>query len=413
MCDRSPPTSWESCSTCCNFERRATAGLVSFTRLVGVPAPDPSTAYDGVSSAADAHPTAAGGLGGPVLVVGAGLIGASVAMALTRAGVETYVRDIDPKVAHVAASRGAGSDGRMPHDPALVVVATPPDLLGAEIIGALRAYPSAIVTDVGSVKCEPLRRLREHGAPMSRYVGGHPMAGSERSGPLAAAADLFDGRAWAVVARPDCDSAAVSLVQRLVAACGAVAVPMTPEEHDVAVARVSHLPHLVAALTAAQLAAAPPEHLALSGQGVRDVTRIAAGDPRLWRQILAANAGAVTSLLTSLRDDLDKVVKSLADGDSEGIEKVLAAGVAGTSVIPGKHGGPAVDLAIVTVAIPDEPGALARLFGDVGTAKVNIEDLRIDHDPARAFGLVELDVAADSADDLLRALDARGWAVHR
>jgi len=346
-------------------------------------------------------------------VVGAGLIGASVAMALTRAGVETYVRDLDPKVAHVAASLGAGSDDRLPQAPTLVVVATPPDVLGAEILKALLAYPSAVVTDVGSVKSEPLRRLREHDAPISRYVGGHPMAGSERSGPMAAAADLFDGRAWAVVTRADCDHWAVSLVQGLVAACGAVAVTMTAQEHDVAVARVSHLPHLMAALTAAQLAAAPPEHLALSGQGVRDVTRIAAGDPRLWRQILTANAGAVTALLSSLRDDLDTVVKSLAEGDSAGIEKVLAAGVAGTSLIPGKHGGPPVSLDIVTVAIPDEPGALARLFGDVGAAKVNIEDLRIDHDPARAFGLVELDVAADSADELTRALDARGWAVHR
>lgn len=348
-----------------------------------------------------------------MLVVGAGLIGASVAMALTRAGVETYVRDVNPTVAHVAASRGAGSDARLPHAPALVVVATPPDVLGAEILEALLTYSSAVVTDVGSVKSEPLRRLREHNAPLSRYVGGHPMAGSERSGPMAAAADLFDGRAWAVVTRPDCDHRAVSLVQGLVTACGAVAVPMTAQEHDVAVARVSHLPHLMAALTAAQLAGAPPEHLALSGQGVRDVTRIAAGDPRLWRQILTANRDAVTALLTSLRQDLDTVVKSLAEGDAAGIEKVLAAGVAGTSLIPGKHGGPPVTLDIVTVAIPDAPGALARLFGDVGAAKVNIEDLRIDHDPARAFGLVELDVAADSADELTRALDARGWAVHR
>lgn len=350
---------------------------------------------------------------GPILVIGAGLIGASVALALTRAGIATFVRDRDPDVAHVAASRGAGSDDSLPHEPALVVIATPPETLGAEIAVALRTFPSAAITDVGSVKVDPLRRLQQSGVSCSRYVGGHPMAGSERSGPLGAAADLFDGRAWAVVARSDCDPAAVAAVEALVATCGAVAVRMSPEEHDVAVARVSHLPHLVAALAAAQLAEAPPEHLALSGQGVRDVTRIAAGDPRLWTQILTANAAAVTELLTAIRGDLDDVMESLASGDGYRVEKLLAAGVRGMSGIPGKHGGPPVALGSVTVVIPDEPGALARLFGDVEAAQVNIEDLRIDHDPARAFGLVELDVAAGAAVALAGALDARGWALHR
>ncbi len=334
-------------------------------------------------------------------------------MALTRAGVATYVRDLDRNVAHVAASRGAGSDDPLPQDPVLVVVATPPASLAAEIVSALHTYPSAVITDVGSVKSALLRELVKRGELCSRYVGGHPMAGSERSGPLGAAADLFDGRAWALVSRKDCDPSAVARVEALVAACGAVAVPMSPEDHDLAVARVSHLPHLVAALTAAQLAGAPPEQLALSGQGVRDVTRIAAGDPGLWRQILTANAAAVTELLTVLRDDLDEVVESLAAGDGDRVEKLLTAGAAGTSRIPGKHGGPPVALDVVTVVIPDEPGALARLFTDVGAALVNIEDLRIDHDPARASGLVELDVAADSADRLMDALSARGWGVHR
>ena len=334
-------------------------------------------------------------------------------MALTRAGVETYVRDLDRNVAHVASSLGAGSDDELKGDPALVVVATPPDVLGEEIACALRTYPSAVVTDVGSVKRSPLQELLDRGEPGSRYVGGHPMAGSERSGPLAAAADLFDGRAWAVVVRPECDADAVAVVEALVTACGALAVQMGPEEHDVAVARVSHVPHLVAALTAAQLAGVPREHLALSGQGVRDVTRIAAGDPRLWRQILSANSAAVAELLTSLRADLDEVVESLAAGDAQRLEKLLQAGVEGASAVPGKHGGPPVALEVLSVAIPDEPGALARLFGDVGAAGVNIEDLHIDHDPARAFGLAELSIAATAAGRLVDELNARGWAVHR
>ncbi|MBA2444469.1 MAG: prephenate dehydrogenase/arogenate dehydrogenase family protein, partial [Nocardioidaceae bacterium] len=237
-------------------------------------------------------------VGGPVLVVGAGLIGASVGMALTRAGVPTHICDVDPDIAHVAAVRGAGSDLPLDGQPGLVVVATPPDHLADAVARALQDFPAAVVTDVGSVKGAPLAGLEARRVPLARYVGGHPMAGSERSGPFASSADLFDGRTWAVVGRADCDPGAVRCVEDLARVCGANVVRMTTDEHDLAVARVSHLPHLMAALTAGQLAAAPPEHLALSGQGVRDVTRIAAGDPALWQQIIVANAEALTGLLT-------------------------------------------------------------------------------------------------------------------
>ncbi len=360
-------------------------------------------------SSAPADPVA----GGPVLVIGVGLIGASVGMALMRAGVETYVRDSDATVAHVASSRGAGSDRAAPDNVRLVVVATPPDQLGAEIEAALKAYPSAVVTDVGSVKAKPLAALVDRGVDASRYVGGHPMAGSERSGPLASAPDLFDGRTWAVVARDDSPPEAVARVEWLVRTCGAVVVPMETDDHDLAVARISHLPHLVAALTAGQLSLAPEAHLALSGQGIRDVTRIAAGDPALWRQIISANAVPLTELLIAVRTGIDELVESLTSEDHARLEAVLTAGAAGTAVIPGKHGGPSIELAAVTVAIPDEPGALARLFADTGDAGVNIEDIRIDHDPARAYGLVELDVSEASADQLIEALRARDWSAHR
>jgi prephenate dehydrogenase len=238
------------------------------------------------------------------------------------------------------------------------------------------------------------------------------MAGSERSGPLASAPDLFDGRSWAVVAHSDSAPAAVAVVEALARACGASVVRMDAEQHDVAVARVSHLPHLVAALTAALLRSAPDDHLALSGQGVRDVTRIAASDPVLWGQIVSANAVAIAPLLAELRDELDGLVSSLQDDAAEAVGKLLEAGVAGAAAVPGKHGGPVLDLSAVTVAIPDRPGALAELFAHVGEAGVNIEDLRIDHDPGRQYGHVEIDVAADQADRLVEALTARAWTAH-
>ncbi len=246
-----------------------------------------------------------------------------------------------------------------------------------------------------------------------RYVGSHPMAGSERSGPLAATSSLFDGRPWAIAPHATSEPTAVALVEELVLLCGAVPVRMSPEEHDLAVARTSHLPHLLAVLAAGALTDAPAAHLALSGQGVRDVTRVAAGDPALYGQIVAANAVAVGALLTGVRERLDEVIAALAAGDRSGLEAVLASGVDGTRAIPGKHGGPVRPMASLFVAVPDHPGELARLFADAGESEVNIEDVRIDHDPGRPVGLVELVVAVERVDHLLESLESRGWVTHR
>jgi prephenate dehydrogenase len=169
----------------------------------------------------------------------------------------------------------------------------------------------------------------------------------------------------------------------------------------------------VAVLVAGALAEAPAEHLVLSGQGVRDVTRIAAGDPRLWEQILTANSAAVAGLLREVRSSLDGVLEALESGSRPELGSILGRGVAGTAAIPGKHGGPSVAETGVFVAVPDHPGELARLFADVGEIGANVEDVRIDHDPGRPVGLVELTVAADRADHLLDALAVRGWSAHR
>ena len=273
----------------------------------------------------------------------------------------------------------------------------------------------AAVTDVGSVKAAPLHAVRQRvGADvLPRYVGGHPMAGSERSGPFAASGVLFDGRPWAVAPHEQADPDAVALVSELVVRCGATPVTFTPDEHDQAVARTSHLPHLLAALAAGRLTDAPGDHLVLSGQGVRDVTRIAAGDPALWRQIIGANSAALTTLLRDVRADVDRLLTALEDGSGETIVELLDRGVAGTAVIPGKHGGPTRAEAALFVAVPDHPGELARLLSEAGEVGVNIEDLRIDHDPGREVGLVELTVAADAVDHLQDSLEGRGWTTHR
>ena len=353
-------------------------------------------------------------LTGPVEVVGVGLLGTSVALACRRAGLDVLLTDVSPEHLRTASGLGAGRPREDADRPELVVVAVPPDHLADAVVEALRRTDAA-VTDVGSVKGAPLRGvLAAVGAEeASRYVGSHPMAGSERSGPLAASAALFDGRPWAVVPHEGSAAAATAAVEALATLCGAATVRLSPADHDRAVARTSHLPHLAAVLVAGRLADAPADHLALSGQGLRDVTRVAGSDPRLWEQIVSANDEAVLGVLGEVREQLDELIKALAAGERPGLHDVLTRGVAGTRAIPGKHGAPARPMRAVFVSVPDHPGELARLFADAGASEVNIEDVHIDHDPARPVGLVELLVEEARADHLLTSLESRGWVTHR
>lgn len=351
-------------------------------------------------------------LDGPVLVIGCGLMGTSVGLALRHRRVPVHLQDHDPQVARTAAERGAGETAAPERDPAVVVVAVPPDHVGPVVVDALRTWPRAVVTDVGSVKTRPLEAVARATSDISRYVGGHPMAGSERSGPLAASLDLFDGRVWAVTPHDTADEDAVDAVASLARLCGAEPVLMSPPGHDEAVARVSHVPHVLAVLAAARLDGAPGEHLQLSGQGIRDVTRIAAGDPGLWQQILAANAAAVARVLSDVRADLDRFIGELSSSTPR-VHPLLERGVSGTRAIPGKHGGPLRSVDSVFVLVPDRPGELGRLLADSGDAGVNIEDIRIDHVLGRPSGMVELSVPEGDGEHLVVALGGRGWSVHR
>jgi len=350
-------------------------------------------------------------LTGPVQIIGTGLLGTSIGLALRRAGMDVLLADASADHLRTASGLGAGRVAATGDRPQLVVVAVPPDSLGHVISRALETT-DAVVTDVGSVKTRPLSVV-DHVAGIERYVGSHPMAGSERSGPLAASAALFDGRPWAVTPHDGSDPDAVELVEQLATLCGAVPVRLTPAEHDRAVAHTSHVPHLLSSLVAGQLLDAPREHLSLSGQGVRDVTRIAAGDPALYAQIVSANSDQVLALLLSVRDRLDDVIAALDGGDRDALDEVLRAGVAGTRAIPGKHGGPPRATESLYVAVPDHPGELARLFADAGDSGVNIEDVHIDHDPGRPVGLLELTVEEGRAEHLIASLEAKGWVTHR
>lgn len=350
---------------------------------------------------------------GPVRIIGAGLLGASIGLALRTRGLAVQLEDLNADNLRTASGLGAGVPvtGAEP-EPQLVVVAVPPDHLGDVIVAALQAHPTAVVTDVGSVKSGPLATVAGHAA-VERYCGSHPMAGTQHTGPLTASATLFEGRPWAITPHTTTTGTARALVEELVALTGAMPLAFDPEDHDRAVARTSHVPHLMSALVAGRLAEAPEGHLSLSGPGVRDVTRVAGTDPGMWLQIVPANAPAILELLGQIRADLDLLEAAIRSDDRDALQGVLANGVAGTRAIPGKHGGPVRPMGSVFVHVPDHPGELARLFVDVGDAGVNVEDVRIDHDPARAGGQVELVVEVARVEALIASLEARGWAVHQ
>jgi prephenate dehydrogenase len=171
---------------------------------------------------------------------------------------------------------------------------------------------------------------------------------------------------------------------------------------------------------AARLAgpSAPAEALRLAGQGLRDVTRIAAGDAELWAQIVAANAAPVAQILQAVADDLAATARALASGaagDTAGdtVARLLDQGRAGVARIPGKHGGKPPEFTVVQVVIADQPGELARLFAAAGAASVNIEDIRIEHSPGLPVGVAELSVRPAEVARLLDAMDAGGWPVRR
>ncbi|HVT67951.1 MAG TPA: prephenate dehydrogenase dimerization domain-containing protein, partial [Trebonia sp.] len=226
------------------------------------------------------------------------------------------------------------------------------------------------------------------------------------------------GRTWALCPLPENAPGAVAAVSGLAQACGAELVVTDAATHDRWVALVSHAPHVVSAAMAARLGApgVPGQALKLAGGGLRDVTRIAAGDVALWLQILSANAVPVAEILSAVAGDLAAASRSLAaevseSSDTSGISDLLNRGREGVARIPGKHGGQARKFAVVQAVIADRPGELARVFGAAETAGVNVEDVRIEHSPGLPTGVIEISVRPDQARALLDALTKGGWTA--
>ncbi|GAA1464231.1 prephenate dehydrogenase [Nocardiopsis exhalans] len=369
-----------------------------------------------------------------VTVVGTGLIGTSIALALRARDVDVTLFDPDTASLRLACDLGAGRplDETAESAPAdIAVIAAPPAVVPAVLRQAQDRGLAQVYTDVASVKSSVLEGAEQLGCDMATFVPGHPMGGREKHGPGAARADLFLGRSWALCPTGKADPGSVAAVTELARLCGADPLVLEAQAHDRAVALVSHAPHVASSAVAARLVGGDETALTLAGQGVRDVTRIAGGDPSMWAEILTHNAGPVADVLREVAADLAATAEALhaqsaaasatasdsADGpetdEMEPVRDLLARGRSGHGRIPGKHG--AVrrpEYTVIPVVIPDEPGALGRLFAAAATAGVNIEDVRIEHTPGLPLGVAELYLLPEAVDTLAEALSADGWSVH-
>lgn len=342
-----------------------------------------------------------------IRIVGSGLIGSSIALALSARGIKVTMVDIDPSAESLAQDLVGEVPTGLEVD--LTLIASPVSTISEVIKREIEQGINLGFIDISSVKVNPVVEVSALGLDMSRFLPTHPMAGREVGGAESARGDLFQGRPWIIDStgvNPELLAAGLELIE----ACGAHLIDMPVSEHDSAVALVSHLPQILSSALAATLEGAPAEWLDLSGTGLRDTTRIAASNSKLWREIISANSQAIRPLLERVIAELSDLSTSLENPDS--VEEFIKSGNRGRSMIPGKHGGAARNYTFLPVVIEDKPGQLAALFDECAAAQVNVEDLTIEHSPEQFTGLITLALSKSDAEKLHGHLVKQGWRAH-
>lgn len=331
-----------------------------------------------------------------VAIVGVGLIGGSLAAALKRlecapfvVGIDTDAEALEFALTHGVVDEGSLADSDAasawlgPEGVDLVVIATPARYAAGWLERLGRSGYLGAITDVASTKAGVLGAARTALADPSRFVGGHPMAGSERSGIGAARADLFDGAYWLLTPTHDSDPDVYSAVHALVSAVGARVISVDAEAHDEAVAIVSHVPH-VAAAALVDLAAAHSgergELMRLAAGGFKDTTRIAAGSPDLWTGICLDNAEALAEGLEELRERLGGFEALVRSRDARAIRAWLDGAAEVRRSLPAQWVPATAQLTELSVPMLDRPGVVAEITSAVSRAGCNIEGIDIDHE---------------------------------
>lgn len=346
-----------------------------------------------------------------VRIVGSGLIGTSIGLALASRGVQVDMRDIDPRAQLLAQDLVKSQDLQGAE---LTIFALPSSALSEVLNEEYKLNPESKFIDIGSVKTKPLLDVSKSLIPTDHFMATHPMAGREVGGAESARADLFHSRTWVYIpndlAGKPVNSKLLEYGLWLIRSLGADPVAMQAGEHDRAVALTSHLPQALSSLLAGQLISGERSALELAGAGLRDTTRIAASSSHLWNEILGANASEILPLLISLQSDLAGLIQALGDGAS--VAAFIEKGNQGRALIPGKHGGAPREYTYLPIVIEDKPGQLAALVSECATANVNIEDLTIEHSPGQFTGLITLALSKIDAQVLSEHLIESGWNVH-
>ena len=338
-------------------------------------------------------------------VIGLGLIGGSIALALRRSGFTVWGEDPAVGTESEAVARGIIDHAGIDPDAELTFVATPVNSVPEAVRTALEST-TGVVTDVGSVKSTAA------GAGMNpRYVPGHPMAGSELHGLDGADASMFEGAVWVLTPTGETSDDAFNLVAGTVTRFGAEVVALQPEQHDDLVAMVSHVPHLTAATLMGLADERSEEHLALlrlAAGGFRDMTRIASGSPAIWLDICEQNREAILRGLDGLINGLVDMRDVVGRSDREGLFERLERARVARMNLPVRAGA-IENLAEMRIPIPDRPGAAAEVFALSGELGVNIHDFEVVHSVEGDRGIMVLVVKSEHVDMFRGGLIARGY----
>jgi prephenate dehydrogenase len=347
-------------------------------------------------------------------IIGTGLIGASVGLAAKRAGVERVDGyDFSEALSEAARERGAIDQVSIAADDVLkgdlVVVAVPVIALRSVLRDVLEGVETT-VTDVGSTKSNLGEALVS-----PNFVGGHPVTGSEAHGPQHATADLFDGATWFLTPTAQTDPARHRLVHGFVSALGATPVAIDPEAHDRLVALTSHLPHALANLLVNQAGASRVEGhepLAAAGGSLRDMTRVAGANPRIWMDIFLENSEAIRESLTEHRRRIEQLEAALEAGDGGFLARWIGEAADNRRrMLEGAFPDPG-DLHQLRVHVPDRPGVLAGITQALGAQRINIEDFELHHvSPERGGTLTVLVTGEREAERAASVLESQGYGV--
>ena len=342
-------------------------------------------------------------------IVGTGLIGGSVGLALKGAGWHVTGSDARVDVEQAALRAGVVDAVGTDRSASLVVICTP----SAQVVGVAQAAldastdPGLIVTDVSGIKAAIVEGITD-----PRFIGGHPMAGSEQVGVAGARADLFVGATWVLTPGAATPPASYGRLLAIVRSLGAQGLALSAPDHDRLVAHVSHVPHLVASALMNEAAAAAESDAALlllAAGGFRDMTRVAAGDPSIWPDLCVENASAILETLDALETQLSTLREAIAAKDRSAISRALVSASAARQALPGRAADPD-QLCEVRIPVPDRPGVLAEVTAAASELGVSVVDVEIAHSVEGGRGVLIVVVAREQADRYAATLRTRGFS---